>query len=78
MNIELRDYFAVHAPSNCVPKPYWEDIKKIKNLSKGDSDEWAKHPEWTLEFECAMRYRYADIMLKVREQKEVEMKRKKI
>lgn len=66
LGMDLRDYFAIRSP-----KPgsvTWGEIIKFKGLKQGtDIRYW--EDEYTLEWECAERYKFADAMLKAREAK---------
>ena len=62
----LRDYFAARCPEKHIGTHNWGDIKKFKKLSENaDIREWKD--EYSLEYNCAKRYAYADAMLKARQ-----------
>ena len=67
MNIEiqLRDYFAVNCPPENITRPTWGDIKKFKKLKEDARiEDWKD--EYSSEWECVQRYRYADAMMEAR------------
>jgi len=61
----LRDYFAIYCPQNRIHSPNWGDIMDFKKLHR-DTDIRNWKSEYSLEYECAERYKYADMMLKER------------
>lgn len=64
--MDLRDYFAAHCPKDYIGSVTWGEIIKFKNLPERTRiEEWKD--EYTLEWSCAQRYKYADAMMKVRE-----------
>jgi hypothetical protein len=64
----LRDYFATHASEEDIK--YWQpmgvEVTKVRELGNGSKQIYAAPGMFTRE---QARYRYADAMLKAREQK---------
>ena len=64
----LRDYFAMNCPQSQINKPNWRDIMDFKKIDRGTDIKYWKS-SYSKEYECAERYKYADMMLKVRKRK---------
>ena len=61
-DIELRDYFAIHAP-----QPSRETISLYLSLDKGRNphkDHFKPKIRTEVEIECDLRYEFADMMMK--------------
>lgn len=65
-DITARDYFAINCPEYMWSEITFGDVKRAKNIPEDSNFSYPEQSVMVREYQCELRYRFADMMMKVR------------